>query len=80
MVRPFARVVQLGQAVQEHCRGGNVLTGPSELRGIGPPNRGVALDLTGATPSVVRRSLRMGRSVARQARWCGRWLMRPLST
>ena len=66
--RLFARVVRLGQAVQEHCRDGNVLTGPSELRGIGPPNRGVALDLTGMTPSAVHRSTRMGRSVARRAR------------
>ena len=80
MDRPFVRVVRLGQAAQEHCRGGNVLTGPSELRGITAPNRGVALDLTGATPSVVRRSMRIGRSVVRQARWCGRWLMQPLSS
>jgi len=63
--RLFARVVRLGQAAQEHCRGGNVLTGLSELRGIGPPNRGVALDLTGATPSTVRRSMHTGRSVVR---------------
>ena len=78
--RSFVRVVRLEQVVQEHCRGGNVLTGPSELRGIGPPNRGVALDLTGATPSAVRRSMRTGHSVVRRARWCGRWLMRPLSS
>ena len=62
---PFARVVWFRQATQEHCRGGNVLTGLSELWGIGPPIRGVALDLTGATPSIVRRSVRTGRGVAR---------------
>ena len=67
MDRPFARVVRLGQAAQEHCHGGNVLTGPSELRGIGPPIRGVALDLMGTTPSAVHRSTRMGRSVAHRA-------------
>ena len=76
----FVRVVRLGQATQEHYRGGNVLTGLSKLRGIGPPNRGVALDLTGVTPSAIRRSMRTGRSVVRRARWCGRWLMRPLSS
>ena len=78
--RPFARVVWLEQAAQEHCRGSNVLTGLSELRGIGPPNRGVALDLTGVTPSAVCRSMRMERSVVRRARWCSQWLMRPLSS
>ena len=80
MDRPFARVVRLGQAAQEHYRGGNVLTGPSELWGIGPSIRGVALDLTGATPSALHRSTRMGRGVARQARWRSLWLMRPLSS
>ena len=78
MERLFTRVVRLGQAAQEHCRGDNVLTGPSELQGIGPPNQGVALDLTGATPSAVRRFMRTGRSVVRRARWCSRWLMQPL--
>ena len=77
MDRLFARVVRLGQAAQEQCRGGNVLTEPSELWGIGPPNWGVVLDLTGVTPSTVRWSMRTGRSVVRRARWCGRWLMQP---
>jgi len=63
--RSFARVVWLGQVTQEHCRGGNVLAGPSELRGIGPPIWGVVLDLTGVTPSAAIRSMRTGRSVAR---------------
>ena len=76
----FARVVRLGEAAQEHCRSGNVMTSPSELWGIGPPNRGVALDLTGVTPSAVRRSMRIGHSVVRRARWCGWWLMLPLSS
>ena len=40
--RPFARVVRLEQVAQEHCRDSNVLTGLSELRGIGPPNWDVA--------------------------------------
>ena len=74
---PLTRVIRLGQATQEHCRGGNVLTSPSELWGIGPPNWGVALDPTGATPSAVRRSMRMGRSVVRRARWRSWWLVPP---
>ena len=78
MDRLFMRVVRLGQAAQEHCRGGDVLTGPSELRGIGPPIHGVALDLTGVTPGAARRSMRMGRSVVRRARWRSRWLVQPL--
>jgi len=77
---PSTRVVRLGQVTQEHCRGGNVLTSPSELRGIGPPNRGVALGLTGVTPSAARRSMSTGRSVVRRARWCSWRLMRPLSS
>ena len=77
--RMFTRVVRLGQAAQEHYRGGNVLTGPCELWGVGPSIRGVALDLTGATPSTVRRSARVGRSVTRRACWRDWWLMRPLS-
>ena len=32
----FMRVVRLGQAAQKHCRGGDVLIGPSELWGIVP--------------------------------------------
>ena len=59
------RVVQLGQVAQEHCRGGNVLTGLGELRGISPPNRDVALGLTDATPSAVHWSMRTGRSMVR---------------
>ena len=79
MDRLFTRVVRLGQAAQEHCHGGNVLAGPSELQGIGSPIQGVALDLTGATPGVVRRSMRAGRGVVRRARWRSWWLMWPLS-
>ena len=70
--RPFPRVVRLGQAAQEHCRGGNVLTSPSELRGIGPFNWDVALGLTGVTPGVARRVMRTGRIVvcrARRRKW-----------
>ena len=74
------RVILLGYDTQKHCRGGDVLTGPSELWGIGPPNRGVALDLMGMTSSAVRRSMHSGRSVVRRARWCSLWLMRPLSS
>ena len=80
MDRLFARVVRLGQDVQEHRCGSNVLTSLSKLRGISPPNWGVALDLMGATPSTIRRSMRTGRSVVRRARWCSQWLMRPLSS
>ena len=79
MDHPVARVVRLGQATQEHCRGGNVLIGPSELRGIGSPIWGVALDPTGVTPGAVRRSMRAGRSVVRRAHWHSWWPMRPLS-
>ena len=64
----FMRVVRLGEVAQKHCRGGDVLTGPSELWGIGPPVHGVALDLTGATPGAARRATRMWRSVLRRAR------------
>ena len=78
--RLFVRVIRLGQTAQEHFRGGNVLTGPGELRGIGPPNQGVALDLAGVTPSTIRRSMRTERSVVHRARWYGRWPMQPLSS
>ena len=77
---PSVRVVWLGQVTQEHWRDDNVLTGPSELWGVGPPNRGVALELTGATPSAARRSMRTGHSVVRRACWCSWWLVRPLSS
>ena len=79
MDRLFARVVRLEQAAQEHCHDGNVLAGLSELRGIGSPIWGVALDPTGVTPGAVRRSMRAGRSVVRRARWRSWWPMRPLS-
>ena len=72
------RVIQLGKVMQEHCRGGNVLTSPSELQGIGPPNQGVALGLMGTTLSTARWSMRLGRSVVRRAHWCSWWLMQPL--
>ena len=78
MGRLFMRVVRLGQVAQKHCRGGDVLTGPSELWGIGPPVHGVALDLTGTTPGAARRSTHTGRSVVRRARWHSWWLMQPL--
>ena len=68
MDRLFARVVRLKQAAQEHCHDGNVLTSPSELWGVSPPNRGIAMGLTGTTSSAVRRSMRMGRSVVHRAR------------
>jgi len=74
------RVVRLGQVTQEHCRGGNALASPSALLGVGPPNRSVALGLTGATPIAARRSMRTGRSVVHRVRWCSWRLMRPLSS
>ena len=76
----FVRVIRLGQVTQEHCRGGNVLTGPSELWGVGPSNRSIALGLTGVTLSATRRPMRMGCNVVRRARWCSWQLMRPLSS
>ena len=78
MDRLFMRVVRLGQAAQKHCRGGDVLVRPREMRGIVPPVHGVALDLTGATLGAARRSMRMGRSVVHRACWRSRWLMQPL--
>ena len=78
MGRLFVRVVRLGQVVQKHCRGGDVLTGPSELWGTGLPVHGVALDLMGATPGIARRSMRTGRSVVRRARWHSWWLVQLL--
>ena len=78
MDRLFMRVVWLGQATQKHCRGGDVLVRPSKVWGIVPPIHGVVLDLTGVTPGVARRSMRMGHSVVRRARWRSWWLMQPL--
>ena len=74
----FLRVIRLEQATQKHCRSGDVLTGLSELWGIVPPIHGVALDPTGVTSGAARRSMRMGRSVVRRARWRSRWLVQPL--
>ena len=65
MDRLFMRVVRLGQAMQKHCRGGDVITSPSELWGIGPPIHDVALDLAGATPGAARQFMCTGRSVVR---------------
>ena len=72
------RVVWLRQAAQKHCRGSDVLIGPSELWGIVPPVHGVVLDPTGVTPGAARRSTRMGRSVVRRALWHSWWLVQPL--
>ena len=71
----FMRVVRLGQAAQKHCRGGDVLVHPSEVRGIVPPIHGVVLDPTGVTLGAARRSTRTGHNVVRRARWRGRWMM-----
>ena len=78
MDRLFMRVVRLGQAAQKHCHGGDVLVRPSEVRGIVSPVHGAALDLMGVTPGAAHRSMRMGRSVVRRARWRSRWLMQPM--
>ena len=59
----FLGVVRLGKAAHKHCCGGDVLAAPSELWGIVPPVHDVALDLAGATSSVVHRVMRTGRSV-----------------
>ena len=77
MYRLFMRVVRLGQVVQKHCHGGDVLIVPSELRGIISPVHGVVLDLMGVTPSAARRSMRTGHNEARRAWWRSRWLMQP---
>ena len=60
--RPLLGVDGLGNAVQKHCRSGDVLASPGELRGIVPLVHDVALDLTGATPGAARRAMRMGRN------------------
>ena len=67
MDRLFMRVVGLRQAAQKHCHGGDVLTGSSELRGIGPPIYGVVPDPMGAPPGAAHRSMRSGHSVVRRA-------------
>ena len=78
MGRLFVRVVRLGQVVQKHCRGGDVLTGPSELWGIGPPVHGVVPDRTGAPLGAAHQSMCVRRSVVRQACWRSQWLVQPL--
>ena len=78
MDRLFLGVVRLGKATQKHYRSGDVLIGPSELWGIVPPVHGVALDPTGATPSVAHQFMRTERSVGRRAHWRSRWLVQPL--
>ena len=65
MDRLFLRIIWLEQAVQKHCRSGNVLIGLSEVWAIVPPIHGVALDPTGVTLGATRRFMRMGRSVVR---------------
>ena len=74
----FLGVIPLGKAAQKHYRSGDVLASPNELWGIVPPVHDVALDPMGATLGAARRSMRMGRSVVRRARWHSRWLMQPL--
>ena len=78
MDRLFMRVVGLRQAAQKHCHGGDVLTGSSELRGIGPPIYGVVPDLMGVPLGAARQSLRVGRSVVRRACRRSWWLVQPL--
>ena len=78
MDRLFMRVVRLGQAAQKHCRGGDVLIGPSELWGIVPPIHGVVLDPTGMTLGTVPWSTCTGHNVVRRARWHSWWLVQPL--
>ena len=78
MDRLFLGVVRLGKATQKHCRSGDVLVSPSELWGIVPPIHGVALDSTGVTPGIARRSMHTGRSVVRRAHWRSRRLVQPL--
>ena len=58
-------VVRLGQAVQKHYHGGDVLIGPNELWGSVPPAHGVVLDQTGVTPKAARRSTCTGRNMVR---------------
>ena len=78
--RPLLGVDGLGNAVQKHCRSGDVLASPSELWGVIPLIYDVALDLAGVTPSATGRVKRMGRSMLyrpRQCRW--RLVLPPLS-
>ena len=76
--RLFLGVIRLGEAAQERCRGGDVLASSRELWGIVPPIHDVVLDLAGMTPGAARRSMRMGCSVVRRARWRSQWLVQPL--
>ena len=61
----FLGVDGLGNTVQEHCRGSDVLASPGELWEIIPLVHDVMLDLTGATPGITRRAMHMGRNVPR---------------
>ena len=65
----FMRVIQLGQAAQKYCHGGNVLIGLSELRGIVPPVHGVVLDPTGVTSGAAHWFMCTGRSLVHRACW-----------
>ena len=53
----------LGNAAQKHCRSGDVLASPSELREIVPLVHDVALDLTGATLGATHQAMRIGHNV-----------------
>ena len=60
---PLLGVNGLGNAAQKHCRSGDVLASPGELREIVPLVHDVVLDLAGVTLGVARRVMHMGRNV-----------------
>ena len=69
---PLLGVDGLRNAVQKHCRSGDVLASPSELWGIIPLVHDVMLDLAGVTLGAARRVTRMERNMlhrARRRRW-----------
>ena len=61
--RPLLGVDGLGNAVQKHCRSGDVLACPSELWGVVPLVHDVALDLAGVTSCAAHWVTCMGRNV-----------------
>ena len=61
----FVRVIRLRQVTQKHCRGDDVLIGPSKLWGIIPPIHDGALDMAGVTLGAAHRVMRIGRIVVR---------------
>ena len=67
----------LGNAVQKHCRSGDVLASLSKLRGVVPLIHDVTLGLVGMTLGTARWVMRMGRNALHRARQHRRLLVLP---